>query len=295
MFEHITRVPVIDAHVHVFPENFSQAIRHWFETHAWKFHDKGSVEDLIRLQFENGAAGLVLMGYAHRPGVAPEINAFIGGLLRRFPHTAGLAAVHPEDDRPGDVMKQAREEFGLCGVKMHCHVLRRPPDDPALFPIYEELVEHDGILNIHAGREPAIDAYGMDVRSICGARRVENVLKRYPDLKMIIPHLGLDEIDRFYSMLEPYPNLHLDTTMILGGYFQVPVDREKLVRHADRILYGTDYPHIPYEMETEVRALVEMDPGEEALGKILFENAARLFPITPRGFEGKEKDPKKGL
>lgn len=281
MYADVTPVPVIDAHVHVFPENISQAIRHWFETHAWKFHDKGGVEDLVRLQFDNGAAGLVLMGYAHRPGVAREINAFIGGLLQRFPHTAGLAAVHPEDDRPGDVMKQAREEFGLCGVKMHCHVLRRPPDDPSLFPIYEDLEQHNGILNIHAGKEPAIEAYGLDVRSICGASRVENVLRRFPDLRMIIPHLGFDEIDRFYSMLEIFPHLHLDTTMMLGGYFNVSVDREKLVRHADRILYGTDYPHIPYDMETEVRALVEMDPGEEALRKILFENAARLFPITP--------------
>ena len=281
MYADVTPVPVIDAHVHVFPENISQAIRHWFETHAWKFHDKGGVEDLVRLQFDNGAAGLVLMGYAHRPGVAREINAFIGGLLQRFPHTAGLAAVHPEDDRPGDVMKQAREEFGLCGVKMHCHVLRRPPDDPSLFPIYEDLEQHNGILNIHAGREPAIEAYGLDVRSICGARRVENILRRFPDLRMIIPHLGFDEIDRFCSMLEIFPHLHLDTTMMLGGYFNVSVDRKQLVRHADRILYGTDYPHIPYDMETEVRALVEMDPGEEALRKILFENAARLFPITP--------------
>ena len=281
MYADVTPVPVIDAHVHVFPENISQAICHWFETHAWKFHHKGGVEELVRLQFDNGAAGLVLMGYAHRPGVAREINAFIGGLLQRFPHTAGLAAVHPEDDRPGDVMKQAREEFGLCGVKMHCHVLRRPPDDPSLFPIYEDLEQHNGILNIHAGKEPAIEAYGLDVRSICGASRVENVLRRFPDLRMIIPHLGFDEIDRFYSMLEIFPHLHLDTTMMLGGYFNVSVDREKLVRHADRILYGTDYPHIPYDMETEVRALVEMDPGEEALRKILFENAARLFPITP--------------
>ncbi len=287
MFNEITPIPVIDAHVHVFPGEISNAVRQWFETHAWKFHYEGTAEEVIRLQFENGAAGLVLMGYAHRPGVAQAINRTTGRLLEQFPHTAGLAAVHPDDENPAEIIQQAREEFGLCGVKMHCHVMRIAPDDQRLFPIYEALLEFDGIVNIHAGKEPSIDAYGMDVRSICGARHVENVLARYPDLKMVVPHLGFDEIDRFYALSERFPNLYLDTTMVIGGFFQVEISREKLIRYADRILYGTDYPHIPYDMETEVRALLDMDPGEDALRKILFENAAGLFPLTPRTTAGR--------
>jgi predicted TIM-barrel fold metal-dependent hydrolase len=280
MYTDQTAIPVIDTHVHVFPQKLFLAVREWFETYAWKFHDQGTVDDLVGLQFENGAAGLVLMGYAHRPGAAEMINRTTGRLLRAFPHTAGLAAVHPEDDHPGDILKQAREEFGLCGVKMHCHVMRRAPDDPLLFPIYEDLCAWQGILNIHAGREPAIDAYGVDVRALSGAARVENVLKRFPEMKVIIPHLGFDEMDEFYNLLETYPNLYLDTTMILGGFFQVDVDRSKLIRHADRVLYGSDYPHIPYDMETEVRALLALDPGEGPLRQILHDNAKRLFPIT---------------
>jgi len=282
MFNEITPIPVIDTHVHVFPSDISKAVRHWFQTHAWTFRYAGTAEELIRLQFENGVAGLVLMGYAHRPGVAPTINETIGLLLQQFPHTAGLAAVHPEDEDSAGIIKRARERFGICGVKMHCHVMRIAPDDPRVFPIYEAVLEFDGVVNIHAGKEPAIEAYGMDVRSICGARHVENVLERYPKLKMIVPHLGFDETDRFYALTERFPNLYLDTTMVIGGFFQVEVSREKLIRYADRILYGTDYPHIPYDMETEVRALLDMDPGEEALRKILFENAAGLFPLVPR-------------
>lgn len=282
MFNEITPIPVIDTHVHVFPSDISKAVRHWFQTHAWTFRYAGTAEELIRLQFENGVAGLVLMGYAHRPGVAPTINETIGLLLQQFPHTAGLAAVHPEDEDSAGIIKRARERFGICGVKMHCHVMRIAPDDPRVFPIYEAVLEFDGVVNIHAGKEPAIEAYGMDVRSICGARRVESVLERYPELKLIVPHLGFDETDRFYALTERFPNLYLDTTMVIGGFFQVEVSREKLIRYADRILYGTDYPHIPYDMETEVRALLDMDPGEEALRKILFENAAGLFPLVPR-------------
>ena len=52
---------------------------------------------------------------------------------------------------------------------------------------------------------------------------------------------------------------------------------------AHRILYGSDYPHIPYDMETEVRAIVGMNLGEECLRKILCDNAARLFSFQVRG------------
>lgn len=278
----LTEIPLIDTHIHVFPQKIAEAVRRWFEANAWGFHYQGIAEQLIQLQFDNGVAGLVLLSYAHRPGIAGELNRFIGRLIRQFPHTTGLATFHPEDDKPRDILKVAFEEFGLCGVKLHCHVQRTAPDDPILFPVYEAILEFNGVINIHAGREPALEAYGTNVRAITGADRVERVLTRYPDLKMIVPHLGFDESDRFYSLLDQYPNLYLDTTMMMSDFFDVPIDREGLIKHADQILYGSDYPHIPYRLEREVEGILEMDLGEEVTRKIFFENAVKLFPITPR-------------
>jgi predicted TIM-barrel fold metal-dependent hydrolase len=282
MYKDLTKIPVIDTHVHVFPQKLSDAVRDWFEGYAWKFKYQGSPEELLQAQFDNGVAGLVLLTYAHRPGIADQLNDYVASLIKRFPNIVGLATLHPEDDNPGDIIKRAHEEWGLCGVKLHCHVQKVAPDDPVLFPTYEALLQFDGVLNIHAGREPAIEAYGLDVRAISGARRVEKILKRYPELKIIVPHLGFDESDRFYSLLDAYPTLYLDTTMMLADFFDVAVDREKLIQYADRILYGSDYPHIPYSMEREVRAILEMDLGEEATRKIFYENAKKLFPIKPR-------------
>jgi predicted TIM-barrel fold metal-dependent hydrolase len=100
-------------------------------------------------------------------------------------------------------------------------------------------------------------------------------------MKVIVPHLGIDETERFYSFLERFENLYLDTTMILSEYFHVGTDREGLIQHSDRVLYGSDFPHIPYEMEREVRALLRMDLGEGPTRKILFDNAAKLFSFRP--------------
>ena len=281
-FKDLTAIPVIDTHVHVFPQKLYEAIKGWFEAHAWEFDQHGTAETFIQTQFDNGVAGLVLLSYAHRPGIARGLNEFVTDLVNRFPHTVGLAAIHPEDENPQEILKHAFEECGLCGVKMHCHVKGIAPDDPRMFPIYETVLEYDGVLNIHAGKEPAIDAYGLDVRAITGADRVEKILRRFPELKIVIPHLGMDETERFCDMMAEFPNLYLDTAMVLCQFFPMPIDRQWLIKHADRIMFGTDYPHIPYEMEKELKDLLAMELGDAVVRKILFENASRLFPIKPR-------------
>jgi predicted TIM-barrel fold metal-dependent hydrolase len=50
-----------------------------------------------------------------------------------------------------------------------------------------------------------------------------------------------------------------------------------LRRHPDRILYGTDFPNIPYEWDRGLKALraLKLPPADEE--KILSGNARRLF------------------
>ncbi len=276
----LTSIPIIDSHVHVFPPGLAEAVLRWFHEHAWRFRYQGRAEDLIQGLFQEGLSGAVLMGYSHRPGMAEALNEFTAAMVRRFPNTAGLAAVHPQDSDPRGILRRAIGDLGLRGVKLHCHVIKIAPDDPVMFPVYEAVMEHGAILTIHAGREPASPAYGTDVRGISGAERTERVLRRYPDLKVIVPHMGIDETDAFLSLVDEFENLYLDSAMILAGYFDMPpLNREKILRYADRILYGSDYPHIPYEMDREVKALLSLGLGEEATRKILCDNAARLFGL----------------
>ena len=280
-FQELTPIPIIDAHVHVFPSKLFDALKKWFKEHAWEFFKDATAEEFIQEQFDSGVAGLVLMTYAHRPGIARGLNEFMAGLLESFPHVVGFAAIHPEDKYPKEIIRHAFEQCGLCGVKMHCHVKGVAPDDPSMFPIYEAVAGHDGIVTVHAGREPAIKAYGLDVRSITGADRMEKVLRHFPELKIVVPHLGIDETERFYDLMDEYPNLYLDTAMVLSPVFIVDIILERFIGHADRILYGTDYPQIPHSVETELKKLLSLGLGEEILRKILFENARKLFPILP--------------
>lgn len=278
-FNEITDIPVIDSHIHIFPDKIAQALRRWFEKHAWTFAYQGSAEEYLEIQFDLGARALVFLPYAHNAAAAAPLNEFAAGLVRKYPQVVGLAAAHPETPDVKGLLRRAFLDQGLAGVKLHCHVILTQPDAPGMFDIYETALEYDKVVVIHAGREPSIDAYGGDVRRLTGVRFVKNILTRLPELKLVVPHFGFDETEEFFALLDQYPNLHLDTTMMLGRFFPVEVDPGLIAAHADRILYGTDYPHIPYPVDRELKALLELGLGREINRKILYENAAALYGL----------------
>src|SRR5579883_315462 len=99
---------------------------------------------------------------------------------------------------------------------------------------------------IHSGREPGGQGYACDTRALCAAEKLAKTLNRFPDTTVIVPHLGADEFTAYEQLLDEFPQLYLDTTMMLGGYFPLAISDEFLERRSSRLLYGTDFPNIPY-------------------------------------------------
>jgi uncharacterized protein len=174
-----------------------------------------------------------------------------------------------------------REAFatGLQGVKLHCHVQAFAPDSAQLHEVYEACVEADVPLLMHAGREPAVAQYPVDPYSLCGVERIERVLLAYPRLKLIVPHLGADEFDGYRRLLERYDQLWLDTTMAVADYFPGPVPVGLLQVRPERILYGTDFPNLPYAWDRELRALAKLGLGDDALAHIVGGTATKLLNL----------------
>src|ERR1039458_5966687 len=109
---------------------------------------------------------------------------------------------------------------------------------------------------MHAGREPKSPAYKCNTDALCSAERVRTALRRFPSLRLVIPHLGADESATYMAMLDEFAGLYLDTTMMLADYFpNAPVDWGMLEKCATRILYGSDFPNIPYAWDCELRHL----------------------------------------
>ena len=80
-------------------------------------------------------------------------------------------------------------------------------------------------------------------------------------------------------MIEKYDTLWLDTTMAIAGY--LPAE-EKIALggyRPDRIMYGSDFPNIPYEWDREINILAAAGLSEEVLERIVYKNAADFFDL----------------
>lgn len=270
---------IIDSHVHLFPPRTFDAIWRWFDRHAWNIQYRLYAEDVLEHLAGCGIDRAVGLCYSHVPGMARDLNRFMADLAHAHPGLLiPLGTVLPGEPDAERIVDEALS-LGLRGFKIHCHVQKLGPDDPRLDPIYARAAAAHVPVVIHAGRQPHFEAYGADIQAICSAAATRRALERHPQLAMIVPHLGMDEERDYFALLAEFPNLYLDTTMVLSGYFGRGADPTLLERHADRILYGTDFPNIPYAWDRELRWL-ERNVSENTRKKICGTNARPLFGVV---------------
>ncbi|WNG14903.1 amidohydrolase family protein [Cystobacter fuscus] len=268
--------PVVDAHVHLFPDRVFEAIWRWFDQYGWPIRYKLHTPQVLSFLLSRGVHRVVALHYAHKPGMARFLNTYMAEVVRAEPRVLGLATVLPGEAGAADILAEAFAA-GLKGVKLHCHVQCFAPDAPALHEVYAACARAKKPLVMHAGREPSSPHYACDVHALCSAERVERVLKDHPDLRLCIPHLGADEFDAYTRLLERHDNLWLDTTMALAGYFPTSPPRRLLEVRPERILYGTDFPNLPYAWDRELRRLLELGLDDAVEAGILGQNALHLF------------------
>ncbi len=271
---------IIDSHVHLFPDRLAQAIRSWFETHIWSVQYTEGVDEALARLVQAGIDKVVVLPYAHKPGMAKALNDFTLQLSKQHRQIVPCCTVFPGEEGEEQLLDEAFGRDGFAGVKIHSHVMKIAADDPRLDPVWRASAKYRKPVVIHCGKEPASPGYGLDVHSISGAERIRRALERHPDAIAIVPHLGADEYVEFEQLLGEFEHLYLDTAMAIAGYFERRPDLEMIRRHPDRILYGTDYPNLPYEWtrELEVIRSLKLPANDEA--SVLAGNAARLFGIA---------------
>jgi predicted TIM-barrel fold metal-dependent hydrolase len=260
----------------VFPDRLFEAIWSWFAEWGWPIRYRLHAHEVIRFQLDRGVSRVVALTYAHKPGIARGLNRFVAELVAEEPRVIGVGTVQPGEAGAREILLEAFDA-GLAGVKLHCHVQCFAPDDEALEVIYETCAERDRPLVMHAGREPKSPGYRCDPHALCSADRVERVLARHPRLRLCVPHLGADEYVAYARLLERYDNLWVDTTMTLADYFPGHVPTELFWVRPERVMYGTDFPSIPFAWDRELTRLARAGLGEEALASVLGGTARALF------------------
>jgi len=116
------------------------------------------------------------------------------------------------------------------------------------------------------------------------------VLAAHPALTAVLAHAGMPEFDAALDLVARFPRVYLDTTMV-GTPFSLrmaplPADwTAQLAEHADRIALGTDFPNIPYDYATQLRAIAGWAAADDRLGDsflraVLHDTPARLLGLA---------------
>ena len=108
-------------------------------------------------------------------------------------------------------------------------------------------------------------------------------MKAYPDMKLVVPQLGADEFEAYLRLSDRYKYLWLDTTMMLADYLPVENPPDISQMRFDRLMFGTDFPNIPYAWDRELTRLTASGLDEMAMVQILAKTAADLFEIDITG------------
>jgi predicted TIM-barrel fold metal-dependent hydrolase len=136
------------------------------------------------------------------------------------------------------------------------------------------------------------------------------VVERHPRTRFIGAHVAssAEDLGHVERWLAKYPNLTIDIAARIGELGRQPYTARKFfVKHADRILFGTDGPRVAERLESHWRFLETLDEyfpyaenpfppqgfwriygvglPDEVLRKVYYENAERLIPGVRERYE----------
>jgi predicted TIM-barrel fold metal-dependent hydrolase len=274
----VSFAPAIDAHVHLFPERLFAAIRDALEADlGWdcRHHPDrpAGIEATLR---GAGVERFLALPYAHEPGVAERLNEWLLQAADRSTMAVPFATVHGDDD----VRRVVQQAFnrGARGLKFQCPVQGSAPNDPRLDPAFELAAEYDRPIIFHAGTAPNF----ADSPHV-GYRAFSEFVDSYPEVRVCCAHMGARDTDSFLALARAEDQVFLDTSVAMSAAASDLLDHDPASVPDDvfedlagSVMYGSDYPNVPYAYDREREHLLGRDLSEAA-ERALFHDAAERF------------------
>lgn len=170
-----------------------------------------------------------------------NLNDATATFVRAHPdRLIGFMSLHPQAPGCLEELERCRTDLGLKGVKLGANYQIFDPFDPRALAIYAEAERYGLPLMLHQGTSPVREA---PIR-YADPLLIDEIAIRYPDLKIIMAHLGHPWQVNTCVVVRKHPNVYCD----LSANFYRPYSFwEQMVKASewgvlDKILFGTDYP-----------------------------------------------------
>ena len=279
--------PIIDIHVHIMPyhmmkpsamELMRRGRKDYADVERYCADSKAFLGLLDSLGVER--AGLINYVSPQIIGFTPEANDWIAKYCQAAPdRLLSFGGVHPGTvpDTGAEVDRMAK--LGIRAIKIHpSHQALSPNEymngNRALAAIYERAQTHGMPIMIHTGTSIFPGARNLHAQPML----CDDISIDYPNLVVILAHGGRPLwMEEAFFLVRRHKNMHMDISGIppqkLLEYFP------RIEEIADKVLWGTDWPGpgVP-EIRGNIEKFNALPIRDDVKRKILYDNAARLFP-----------------
>jgi uncharacterized protein len=279
--------PIIDIHVHIIPHHMmkpdalelvTRGRTDFDEVERYCQHPKDFLYYLDSINVER--AGLINYVAPEIIGFTPVVNDWIANYCKADPYRLiAFGGVHPGSvpDAGAEVDRLAK--LGIRALKIHPSHQALSPNayvsgNRELATIYERAQSRGIPIMIHTGTSIFPGARNIHAQPIlCDELGVD-----YPDLVVILAHGGRPLwMNEAFFLVRRHKNMYMDVSSIppqkLLEYFP------RIEDIADKVLWGTDWPSPGvHEMKINIEKFQALPIREEVKRKILYDNAAGLFP-----------------
>ena len=148
-----------------------------------------------------------------------------------------------------DLLAHSVKTLGLRGVKYGPIYNRIPLSDHRMAAVYRYCVQNDLPLTLHMGT-----TYPRDCPIELGRPGpVEEIALQFPDLKIIMAHVGHPWFEECIVIARKQPNVYTDVSALHyrpWQYYNILITAQEY-RTADKLYFGTDFPFAGVEESIE--------------------------------------------
>lgn len=234
---------IIDVHSHAwqYPEHFSDDFRQQAR------RAKAGVELDLTVRFEDyrrlappDVKTVVFGGKARLSGLWVD-DAYVAQYVAAHPkELIGFLSVDPTQDGWEREMRDGHQQLGLQGIKLLPMYAGFNPDDDRLDPLWKYATEHRLPVLLHTGTTFVAQAPLEHTLP----RRLDRAATRFPDVRMILAHLGHPYEGECVVVIRKHPNVYADISALHYRPFQFYHSLMLVQEYGvwDKVLFGTDYP-----------------------------------------------------
>jgi uncharacterized protein len=241
-------------------------------------------EDAVVADFTAAGVEAVLVALdlettVHTP---PCSNDFVAAMQKRHPERIiqSWAAVDPfKGEAAIREARHAIEDLGMLGFHFHPIMGHDAVNDRALFPLFEAI----DALKVPVMIDVGTTGMGAGMPGGMGAilrhahpAAIDELAANFPNLTIVAAHPGWPWVDEMTAIALHKGNVYWELSGWAPKYFPPQLKTDIRARLKEKIMFGSDYPSLPYERifrewdelgyADDVKALIFHGNAERVLG-----------------------------